>query len=260
MEILLRRYNNETYVWKKAKFVNGSIKVDGESFHENRIVSIRNDIRKNYVRCSQCNTYFKKGSSKIEKHKELITDSHLCFGCDYLRQSVKLQKSQKYELLENGNYLSRSKSEVFLHCAATYYKDINSQEAREACKYNRCRNATMQPATGFFIDYPGAFDDMITINKVIDYGYKSASFSNYDQLTNYRLKGRYNLEAVVNNLNIVESFSLSYRNHYWQIYYSKKYNEFFVLHGNTYKKWNPLYDMNSETATKIKEIITTLYN
>lgn len=261
MEVLIRRYDGKPYVWKQAKYIDGNIVVDGIRVYENQIVSIQNDIRKSYVKCSGCGKVFKKGSPKIEKHKSPITDNHLCFGCQHLRQERKSQISQKYELLENGNYISKSKSEVRLSCGITYYyDDINSAAARERCQYNRCKNATMNAVTGFFITNPNAFDDIITIDKIIEHGYKEARRNSYDNTTEYRLKGRYNIEAIVNDLNIVESFSVSYRNKYWSLYYSKKYNKFFRLYNNTYKEWAPQYDLDRSVSDRIKEIIVSLYN
>lgn len=174
MDILLRRFEGEPYVWKKAKFVDGNFMVDGKAFCENEIVSIRNDDRKHYVRCSVCGAYFRKNSKKIEEHKAGCSDTSMCFGCKHMRQESRVLKSQKYKLLENGNYFATTKSEVSLSCGRNWrYYDINSQEARDYCIYNRCKDATMQDATGFFLDKPGAFDSIATIDKVLEAGYKS---------------------------------------------------------------------------------------
>lgn len=260
MDILMRNYGHEQFVWKKAKFVNGNIVIDNDAtVLECDIVSIRNDIRKKYVQCSECGKTFKKGSPKIEKHKEPIRDSHMCFGCRYLRQSIREQKSQKYELLENGNYLSKTKSEVFLYCYNSYTtRDINSEEARHYCIYNRCNNATMRDVKGFFIDKPGAFDELITIDKVLEKGYSNAYTSAYDNLSIYYLKARNTIGVRVNALNIVDGFDVQYKNHDWRIYYSKKYDELYEPRNGTYRVWNP-GNMYKDTRDYIKAKIAALY-
>lgn len=258
MDVLMRRLDNKPYVWAKAKFSNGSIVVNDKMVFESDIISIRNDVRKKYVMCNMCGEYFKKGSKKIEQHKEPCTDTHLCFGCEYLRQRVQAQKSQKYELLENGNYISKSKTEVLLYCSRSYGSNINSQEARNACKYNRCQHATMQEIKGFFLDHPGAFDNIITIDKILECGYKNSWRNSWDKTTVYQLKAKNTIEAIVNDLNIVECFNVSYQRKNWTLYYSKKYDELYMVHGNTYKKWSSCY-IDSDVRTRIKDKIAKLY-
>ena len=259
MDVLMRKLNGEPYVWAKAKFTDGHIKVNDRAVNECDIVSIRNDIRKKYVKCSVCGKYFRKGSPKIEQHTELITDNRLCFGCECLRQSTREQKSQKYELLENGNYLSKNKSEVFLYCSRGYsYNSINSDEARRYCKYNKCHDASMVDATGFFLEAPGAFDDIITIDKVLENGYKESWFDNYDKITHYKLKARNTIEALVNKLNIVEGFYVYYGRTCWTLYYSKKYDELYVKSGQKYQRWFS-YHVGSDVRERIKDKIASLY-
>lgn len=261
MEILMHRFKGEPYVWNKARFVDGKIMVGNIPVCEKDIVSIRNDDRKKYVCCSVCGTYFKKGSKKIEEHKEGYNDSRMCFGCKYLRQSLKKIQSQKYELLENGNYISKTKSEVVLECYRNYrHNIINSQEARENCIYNRCKNATMNNVTGFFLDKPGAFDSMITIDKIIEAGYKNASYDSWADCTYYTLKGRNRIDAAVNKLNIVEGFVIRYGRESYSVCYSKKYDELYEKNINsTYRVWRPCY-MTKETKDYIKNKIAALYN
>ena len=259
MDVLMRTLDKEPYVWTKAKFVNGKIIVNNKEVYESDIVSIRNDVRKRYVKCSACGKYFKKGSKKIEQHKEPCTDSHLCFGCNYLRQRVKEHKLQKYELLENGNYISKSKSEVFLYCAKNYsYPSINKQEARDSCIYNKCQNATIVDTSGFFITHPGAFDDIITIDKILECGYKQVWETCYDKRTTYLLKAKNRIEAIVNKLNIVEGFHVYYRTREWTVFYSKKYNELYTQSNSTYVRWNP-HGISLDVVNRIKEKIAKLY-
>ena len=257
MDVLVRMLNGKPYVWEKAKFTDGSIKVGDITVHESDIVSIRNDIRKKYVKCNVCGKYFKKGSKKIDQHKEIIDNTRKCFGCEYLRQSVKKQQSQKYELLENGNYMSKTKSEVFLYCASSYGQSINSQVSKERCKHNMCHNATMVEESTFLMQHPGAFDDIITIDKIVKCGYKEI-YNGTRGLTVYQLKAKNTISANVNALNIVESFNVEYRGKAWLVYYSKKYDELYTPNYGAYIRWTP-YGVNSNVRERIKAKISSLY-
>ena len=259
MDILVRRFDNESYVWKKAKFVNGQIMADGTQIYENNIVSIRNDERKKYVYCDTCGTYFKKGSKKIEEHKEGYKDSRMCFECRYMRQNYTDIRSQKFELLDNGKYRVKAKSEASLRCGRSS-SDINSEKARERCIYNRCKDANMYDARGFFLDKPGAFDHIITVDKVLEAGYKSAWHDSYSGSTYYTLKGRIIIEAIVNKLNIVEGFRVNYKRQQYMVYYSKKYNKLYSNnYGDSYREWTPS-GMLSDTKQYIFTKIAELYN
>ena len=261
MDILLRRFDGEPYVWKKAKFENGNIIVDDSIVYERDIVSIRNDIRKQYVYCNTCGTYFKKGSKKIETHKEGCNDTHMCFDCRYLRRGSQNVLSQKYELLENGKYISKTKSELYLYCNIHYRAyNIGSQEARDNCIYNRCKNAAIKDATGFFLEKPGAFDSIITVDKILEVGYKGMRDSLHNGCIYYTLKGRNSIDAAVNKLNIVDGFVINYNRTTHYVCYSKKYNELYDA-GNkpTYKVWRPLC-MTESVRNYIKDKIAELYD
>lgn len=261
MDILIRRFNGEPYVWKKAKFVNGKIMVDDTVVYERDIVSIRNDIRKQYVVCSVCGTYFKKGSKKIETHKKGCDDTHMCFDCRYLGKSSRTIKSQKYKLLENGKYLCTTKSEERLYCGIRYRStDIDSQEARDYCIYNRCKNATMKEASSFFLEKPGAFDHIVTVDKIFEVGYKSARSASRDGCIYYVLNGRNDINVAVNELNIIDGFIINYKRASYHVCYSKKYDELYGA-GNrdTYTVWRP-YDMTETVRSYIKDKISALYN
>ena len=260
MDILLRRFDGEPYVWKKAKFENGNIIVDDKVFLEKDIVSIRNDNRKQYVYCSECKTYFRKGSKKIEKHKEGCNDTHMCFSCRFLNERRPIHTTKKYQLLENGNYISKTKSEVSLYCRRSYRNyEIKSQEARDNCVYNRCKTAHMLDVNGFFLQKPGAFDDIITIDKLVEKGYKSAYKDHSTNCIHYALTGRNSIYAVVNELNIIAGFIVHYNGDSYHVYYSKKYDSIFERTGTSYKLWDP-YEVPERTKYYIKNKIVELYD
>lgn len=265
MKILLRNFRGKIYVWKDAKYEKKGFTVDGATIQETNIVSIMNDTRKHYVKCSHCGEIFRKGSKKWEKHIVPITDTHKCFACRYLRPSRGNVQSVKYSLLPNGRYAATQKSEVDLLCTYGYpSRDINSESARNHCELNRCTDATQVEIEDVFTTNPGVFDEMITIDKVIENGYKDA----YESCGNtfYKLKAKNNIVAVVNEMNIVDKFSVTYKNTTWEVYYSKTYNKCYTpfyeyrVEGNVYKEWNPnSYDLPTSTKENIIKKIASLY-
>lgn len=262
MKLLLRQFNDECYVWK-----NGSMKdethfiVDGKSVLQTDVISISRDNRSKFVKCSACGGILKNTEEAIKEHRLKSTTSATCMGCQYLRESNSKTKSIKYVLQDNGKYVSTIKKEMRLLCSrgwgARY--DINSKEARDGCKYKCCIDARMDGFKDIFMEYPGIFDDMITVDCVLDAGFtERTKKSNGTSL--YTLKGRDNIIAIVNAINIVDSFQVSRYSHDWTIVYSKKYNEFYCTWGGKYHKWNPTEDMMPhETMQRIKNKIVRLY-
>ena len=271
MKALLRLFENDCYVWKDVKYDAKGFYIDGDSdqkltIDETNIVSLSNDNRKNYFKCSACGELFRKGSSKWEKHIQPITDSNRCFSCKYMRVSNAKKLNSKYVLLENGKYAQTQKSEVELKCYNSWhYPDINSEEARRNCYFNRCVNADVQPIEDIFTKNPGIFDDIITVDQIVKQGYKERYVRNH-YWTNYKLKGKNQIWACVNHMNIVDHFEISYRNNHWTVYYSKKYNKLYhQLHaygkGYYYGEWKPdHYYITPEAKEYIKKKIASLYD
>ena len=259
MDILTRNFDGAPYVWKKAKFTNGQIMVGDRKVSECNIVSIHNDERKKYVVCSVCGSSFRKGSKKIEEHKLGCNDDSHCFSCRWMRMTTHKTQSQKYELLDDGRYISKTKTEVSLRCSRSS-EDINHPESKQYCVYNRCKEATMTDVKGFFLDKPGAFDSMATIDKVVEAGYKSAWHDSWNGNTYYALKTRNIIDAIVNKLNIIDGFRVSYKRQNYVVYYSKKYDELYTNDRNsTYCVWSP-WNIPLDTRAYIKNKIAALYN
>ena len=84
MKILLRNHNGEQYVWKTAKYEGNYFRVDGANISPTNIVSVINDNRKNYIKCSSCGKVFRKGDPKFDKHKRESATPAACLGCMYL--------------------------------------------------------------------------------------------------------------------------------------------------------------------------------
>lgn len=262
MKLLLRKFGDECYVWKNAEMKNETIFiVDGKEVKQANVVSIYRDNRNKFVKCPACGTILKNTDEEIKEHRLKGTTSATCFGCPNLGESGSKTKSCKYVLQNDGKYIATIKKETNLICRRSWYYNynINSQEARANCIYKGCIGATMESIKDVFTEYPGIFDDIITVDRILDDGFKDRE-QKRDGTAWYTLKGRDNIIAIVNAINIVDCFMVSRYNNNWTVVYSKKYNEFYGIQNGKYRKWNPTEDvMPHETLQRIKSKIVSLY-
>lgn len=259
MKILVRKLGDKVYEWLDAKYTKNYFVVDGKDVSEVDIVSVMDDDRTEYVKCSCCGELLKKGSAEIEAHQNKYKDCKACFDCKYLRDKPVKNIDIKYELQEDGTYLAKKNLVVSLRCGASYWSDpiIHTDEARECCAFRGCTNADLVEVEDIFTEKPCIFDDIITIDKIVEVGYKTAT--NGHEETFYRLKGRNEIYAVVNKMNVVDHFAIEYRGNSWNVYYSKKYDEFYYCGRNgKYTRYN-FSSMPDTTREYIKNKIAKLY-
>lgn len=174
MKVLLRNYDGEQYVWKKAEMKSATkfALEDGGEVRQTDIVSVSRDNRKKFVKCSACGEIIRNTPEAIKEHRDRASTSATCFGCPYIRETNSKQLSAKYTLQEDGRYVVNVKNSVKLSCRNSWdYYDINSQGARDVCRWKQCATAEMKSIEDVFTKYPGAFDDMITVDKVLDNGF-----------------------------------------------------------------------------------------
>lgn len=260
MKILVREFADKVYEWVEAEYNGTNFVIDGSIVKETNIVSVDEDNRSNYVRCEVCGEMFEKGSPKIEEHKSKYSSYHGCFGCPYIREDNTKYLNSEYVLQVDGTFAAKKSYSTQLLCGASWYRTppIISDDARRGCSFRGCINADMVPIEDIFMTHPGIFDDIITVDKIVDAGYKDAN--RYGDKTTYQLKGRNNIWAHVNKINIVDYFVLHYKNYTYTLFYSKKYNEFYVpSRGNkNYAKWTPAY-VPEATVEYVKKIVASLY-
>lgn len=118
----------------------------------------------------------------------------------------------------------------------------------------------MKAIEDVFTKYPNVFDDMITVDKVLDNGFtERKEYASRGQVE-YKLKARNNITAVVNKLNIVDCFVIDYRTHRITVLYSKKYDKLFAMSSGAYTEVKGIWFMPDTTFANIKEKIASLYN
>ena len=251
MKILLRRYKDMNYVWETAKYDGHDFYVNDDKITESNIVSIINDNRKNYVLCSSCGKMFPKNGQKFKKHKAEAKTINPCLNCPKLRARELSPKKRRFIFKKDGTCVERQDGAVELLCYYGMWNSfpIDSNEALETCKFRKCTNAYQVEITDIFTKYPGVFDDIITIDTILDNGYKRILYSDRHE-TSYVIDDNYMIVAYVNNLGIVDKFTVETEWYYWTLWYSKKYSKLFECddEGN-YMDWEP-----DISETKIKEI------
>lgn len=256
MKALLVTHNKTQYEWKDVTW-NGAFKLnDGSIIKETNIISIDDDDRTNLVMCSACGKIFKKNTKEFAKHKLAGTTSQSCFACPHLKQNKLSSIKCSFNLQPDGTYIRKANDQVKLECAANYWKrcDINSEQARTQCVYRQCANATAQPIEDFFTKNPGVFDDLITIDRLLECDAKFDG--DYCGTMSYRLKAKNKIIAVVNAINIVDYFRVTCDREEYAVRYSKKYNKLYLCDGTKYTEWNPY---NAEVNERIKKKIAELY-
>lgn len=259
MKILVKDNRNNDLVWKEVFYKDqGFYTLDEtKSYNVKAIYAIKDDDRNKIVICSSCGKQIPNTPSAIKAHRNMINKANKCFECSFLRSRNEKVVSQKYVLNEDGTYNEATKRVVNLCCGVGWrYHDINSTEARENCKYARCEHATMKKIEDFWTKYPNAFDEFITIDRIIDVGYKYMCKS-YNGIT-FELKCRGNLTANVNNQGICYGFTLHHRSNYYFLRYSKKYDKVFYESAYDLRELSNLGIAENTQDTIIKKL-RTLY-
>lgn len=263
MKVLLREYAGEQYVWVDAtKDMNNNFVVDGKQINETQIVSVSDYSTGKFVKCSSCGASIPNNKRAIEAHKNMSCDWHNCLNCKLLRIVDANIQSRKFVLQEDGRFHMSAKESVSLKCSNTYYSgyDITSEKARNSCRFAGCKDAKMVAPEDFFSKNPDAFDDLITIDKVIKNGYTETYETYGGDYTKYVLKAKNRIIAYVNKLNIVDHFQIYYRNDSREVVYSKKLDKLFNMgrYSSTYEKPN-IWNMPDESMERVKAKIASLY-
>jgi hypothetical protein len=263
MKILLRNYNGKPYVWATAKYNRNDFYVDGSRIPQDNIVSIMNDNRKKYFRCSCCGQVFRKGDRRFKTHKENAIKPETCFDCPHLYLSGTSRVSAKYVVNKDGSFGLIETMNADLRCDNTnswFYPSIDSCDAICKCDKRRCADATENEISDFFTQYPGAFDDILTIDRLLDENY-DVSLGGRNCLRNeiiFNDDNHYVISVYINSIGIVDYFSVRWLGFAWHVYYSKKYDELFVSCDLKYQKWNESL-IGDDLRKEIKNQIAKFY-
>lgn len=256
MKILLRERDGVQFGWYTATYNGKNFLVDDCTVYQDNIVSVMNDNRKNHIVCSCCGKVFPKNGRKFEEHKRNAEDITPCLSCRSCHPTILHQKKPKYTMNTDGTFTQKQSNKVQLTCTKGLWDhyDITSAMAKNHCKLRQCGTATAKEITDVFTRYPGVFDDIITVDRIIENGYENVTW-NDKNWTEYKLSSELMLSVLVNRIGIVDRFYLndSEDDCGWQIFYSKKYDTIFSEGGDGYEE----YHGNDEQ--QLKEYFAKLY-
>ena len=261
MRILLKKYNGEEYVWKDATYgYYGNFYIDRRLVYETDIVAVKNNNHSKYIICDQCGQIFKLNSEEWAKHKSPVRSTEQCFTCGSLSVSGSNASCRTtYTLQKDGLYKRTITESVMLKCNQCY-AEIGTETAQNNCIYNACVNAETRTISNIFTKYgDDVFKDLITIDRILEYGCSDVQISNNGICC--RLKSKYNITAYINELNIVTRFHISCKGYNWNVMYSKKLNKLFVVGYGHYTELNlgQYPDIAENTHKAILKLIASLY-
>lgn len=256
--VLLRR----DYRWHNASWDDkeNTLTVDHRSVSQANIIAIENDPRVKYVRCKMCGSIIKNTKKAIEKHAQLAKSSKACLTCQSLYVGNEKNLKESFVQNDDGTYTQTKKSVCALTCGYTYSNPlIDDDNARARCKYRKCSVDTVEPAENFFTKYPGAFDDMATVD-AIDMNKWQINCRRLDNWVDFKWKGRYNIILRTTNLGIIDRFVCGYRNDGYEIVYSKKYDKMFMASCGVYEEFTLTNSNVSETYyNELMKIMRNIY-
>ena len=262
MKILLRNYCNKRYVWKTAKYNEHKFYVEGDSVNETNVVSIINDNRKNYIECSCCGQVFRRGDRRFKTHKVNAIKPQTCFDCPHLCTENEMVTKTSFSIGPDGCFVRKVEEEVDLTCSQSGYggsKSIISNNAINKCKRRQCADAEEVNIVDFFIMNPGVFDDIITIDSLLDNGYDVKMNNSYGVQTDIIWEEDYTIGVVINDFGIVDRFHVWFNCDKYVVYYSKRYDELFTERRGAYVVWSSI-GLSEDIRNEIKANIAKLYN
>lgn len=239
MNVLLRSYNDKHYVWKPATWINGTYflfenDVRGSEIRQSNIIDVADDIRGGYVKCKNCGKLILNTPEAIEQHFEETEAKKDCLKCSHVTPSgSKFNIQTKYEPIGDGVYAVKSTFNTRLVCNVGWYtNDIHNKDAKANCIYAKCRRYGVQAIDDIFVKYPNLFNKHITVDVLKKYKYVCEGY--LDGYYEYDLKCRGTIKACVNELGIVDHFSVHTRGCEYNVYYSAQYGKAFFIDWNKY--------------------------
>lgn len=267
MKILLRKFNDEYYVWKTAEWKDNGYYIDnnGEMYiPQVNIIAVKDDDREGSVVCAFCGAKIKNDPESIEKHFAERETSRNCFACEHLTQYGKASNAKSvYTKNEDGTYHVTSDVDTELGCTFNrYYRNpcnIDSTEAKNICQYFQCRKAGVSQINDIFVTNPGAFNKSATVDVLTKNGYTYCGYYNNTHGFGYDMGVRGQcLTACVNEVGIVDHFLVRHRYDVFTVYYSAKYDKLFFDYGGRYVENIP-NGLSEAKYNTVKKKIAALY-
>ena len=250
---VLRRDTTKWILVKYDKSRNRLTDMHGNSICEYNIMSIKNDERTTFMKCSYCGEIVSNTPEGIAEH---LTKKQNCLKCGLVTSSTIKELDVSYEKQDDGTYIKEQKTSCKLYCSNSWSNvEIDSPDIAHACKYQGCTKDRLTPLGGFFSKYPNAFDTVATVDALGDnwkYTYRAGINCMYEY------KGRQRIVAVVNHMGIITQFEYSYYDNTYTFVYSAKYNKIIWINGYNYSD-TCCSSIKERTLTVLMNIIKEIY-
>lgn len=264
MKILLRKWNNEYYVWMESTYESGKFYVDIKDYGKTElshtdILAVKGDEMGNYVACANCGALIHNDPESIEKHFAEQEAKRNCFQCRSLKVSDSGEIDTRYENNMDGTYRVTKVANSVLRCGQKWYNSpsIDSDAAKQICVYHQCRRNGVTEVTDIFFKYPGLFDKQITADMLMKSKYICTE--NRCDYFEYDLKCRNTIKACVNELGIVDHFVVKGRYTRYHVYYSAKYDMLFFNDGYGRYSTTVPSDITDNKLKQLKDRVSALY-
>jgi len=233
MEILLRATPGANYEWQKATYVDNVYHIEEDELgfsydiSSAKILAIRDDERIGKVQCAYCGAFIENNPESIEQHYAEEEAKRDCLKCKHMVVAhAKTEKVRSYELVEGSSYNITEKYTANLVCGNGYWScDINSEQAKNTCTYYQHRRYGVHEIDDIFVKYPEPFVRQITVDVLNANKYPFVKCKNGYFIYDLKLRGT--LQAIVNELGIVDHFITEVRGRQYVLFYSDKYNRLF---------------------------------
>lgn len=254
MEILIRKYGNEYYVWKTCTCKDNRYFLDNEfetEIYNENILAVKDDTRIGHVQCTNCGKMIKDDPESIEQHFAEEEAKRDCLKCEYLRTDRNIHnKTTEFSNNGNGTYRVVEAYDAELTCGMWYHRpNIDSEDAKTYCMYYQCRRSGVAKIDDMFVRYPDPFVRQITVDVLNAKKYPYEGY--HDGFFQYDIKLRGNVSACVNELGIVDHFRFNNRGYVYKLYYSDKYDKLFYAYGRKLKE----NCTDIMTDTKLKQVM-----
>ena len=229
------------------------------SARETNIIAVKDDDRATYVRCPACGESILNDPELIEAHRNRSTTSAACHTCHKVRPYDIVTKSQEVVPNGDGSYTVTKTETMHMMCGFNYYDrpDIESQEARERCRYRGCLNAHMEVMQDTFTKYPGLFDTIPTVDALDKNRWSIDHVRN--GYTYFLCKGASRIYAAVRSDGIIEYFYYAYKRRCYNFRYSAKYNKIFWMRYDTYEDGLAFDEMSERALDTIMKRMAEIF-
>ena len=259
MKILYKdfRWHDATYDVVNGQFAMSDLPT--QHVRETDVIAVKDDDRATYVCCPACGESILNDPELIEAHRKRSTTSDGCHACNKVRPYDIVTKDKKSVPNGDGTYTVTLTETMRMQCGFNYYNrpNIESQEARERCRYRGCLNAHMEVMQDTFTKYPGLFDTIPTVDALDKSRWSIDNVRN--GYTYFLCKGTPRIYAAVRSDGIIECFYYSYKRRNYLFRYSAKYNKVFWMHYDTYKDGLAFNEMSERAMDTIMKRMAEIF-